>query len=250
MKKAVLAASLLALASISAKADVVGVYIGGQIWDNEAQGVFGEKSNNLQDFNLTDQKQGSAYIAFEHPLPLIPNLKISKTTLDTDGSTTLTNDYTFDDLTFGHGDAVTTVFDVSFVDYTLYYELFDNDLLTFDFGITARDFEADITVNEVNSSLTGDLNGSATIPMLYASTIVGLPFTGFNVFAEGNFLSVGDSTLYDYQAGISYELVDNLAIDLNLTLGYRAVKLELDDIDDLYADIDFKGVFVGVVLHF
>jgi outer membrane protein len=80
--------------------------------------------------------------------------------------------------------------------------------------------------------------------------MVGLPFTGFNLFAEGNFLSIDDNVLYDYQAGISYELVENLAIDINLTLGYRAVKLELDDLDDLYTNLDFDGVFAGAVLHF
>jgi hypothetical protein len=45
-------------------------------------------------------------------------------------------------------------------------------------------------------------------------------------------------------------LIDNLAIDVNLTAGYRAVKLQLEDIDDLYTDIEFKGVFAGVVVHF
>ncbi|NQY64085.1 MAG: TIGR04219 family outer membrane beta-barrel protein [Alteromonadaceae bacterium] len=250
MRKAVIAASLLAVMSMSSKADVVGVYIGGQVWDNDAQGVFGEKSTNQQVFNFDGQQQASAFIAVEHPLPLIPNFKISKTKLDTDGATTLNMDYVFGDTAFGNGIDVNTDFNVSYVDYTLYYELFDNDLLTFDFGITFRELEADINVKAVEGSLTGDLKTSATIPLLYVSTVVGLPFTGFNIFAQGNLLSIDDNTLYDYQTGISYELVDNLAVDLNITLGYRSVKLELDDIDDFYADLDFKGVFVGAVLHF
>lgn len=59
-----------------------------------------------------------------------------------------------------------------------------------------------------------------------------------------------DSTVYDYQIGVSYELVDNLVVDLDLTLGYRAVKLELNDIDDLYSDLTFNGVFAGAIVHF
>ncbi|NQY35615.1 MAG: TIGR04219 family outer membrane beta-barrel protein [Alteromonadaceae bacterium] len=250
MKKIVIAVSLLALMSMSTKADVVGVYIGGQVWDNEAQGVFGEKNNYQQNFNFSDQQQGSAFIAVEHPLPLIPNIKISKTKLDTDGTTTLNSDYIFGETSFADGIDVNTVFNVSYVDYTLYYELFDNDLLTFDFGITARDIKADINVKAAEGSLAGNLKSSAIIPLLYVSTVVGLPFTGFNVFVHGNLLTIDDNTLYDYQAGISYELLDNIAVDLNLTLGYRSVKLELEDLDNLYADLDFKGVFVGAVLHF
>jgi len=250
MKKALIATTMATLLSASAQADVVGVYIGGHVWDNEVKGVFGEKSDNLLDLGLEDQQQSSFYIAFEHPLPLIPNVKVAKTTLDTDGSTSLTGDFTFGGIDFSEGTAVKSDFKVNYIDYTLYYELFDNDLITFDFGITARDVDAVVNVNAAEGALTGDVNASAIIPMLYASTIVGLPFTGFNVFAQGNFLSIDDSTLYDYQAGVSYELVDNLAVDINLTVGYRAVKLELDDLDDLYADLDFKGVFVGTEIHF
>ena len=32
--------------------------------------------------------------------------------------------------------------------------------------------------------------------------------------------------------------------------GYRAVKLELNDIDDLYSDLTFNGVFAGAIVHF
>ena len=50
--------------------------------------------------------------------------------------------------------------------------------------------------------------------------------------------------------GVAYALLDNLAVDLRLKLGYRAINLRLDDIDNLYADLDFKGAFAGIELHF
>ncbi len=250
MKKAIIASTMAVLLSTSAQADTLaGLYIGGHIWANQAKGVFGELNNQV-DFNLEDEEQGSFFIALEHPLPFIPNVKISSTSLDTNGTATLESTFVFNDTTYQTSDVLNTSFDVSYVDYTLYYELFDNDLLTFDFGLTARDIDASINVNSSAASLDTTLSASGMAPMLYVSTIIGLPFTGFNVFAEGNFLSFDDNTLYDYQAGISYELVDNLAIDINLTLGYRAVKLELDDLDDLYTNLDFDGVFAGAVLHF
>jgi hypothetical protein len=56
------------------------------------------------------------------------------------------------------------------------------------------------------------------VPMLYTSAIVALPGTGLDLFANGNLLSIDSHTLYDYQVGISYELIDNLAIDVNLTV--------------------------------
>ncbi|MCO4799007.1 MAG: TIGR04219 family outer membrane beta-barrel protein [Colwelliaceae bacterium] len=261
MKKTIISISLATLICSTAHADTLaGLYIGGQIWDNQATGIFGE-SNNQVDFNLDDKQQGSFFIAVEHPIPFIPNAKISKTSLETQGNTILDSEITFDDKTFATGSLVDSGFNVSYMDYTLYYEFFDNDLFSFDLGLTGRDFDGDVTVSSlvntapagedpIYETLTGKLSTDEIVPMLYAATFIGLPFTGMNVYAEGNFLSMDDHTLYDYQAGISYDLVNNIAIDVNLTLGYRSVKLELEDLSDLYSDLEFKGVFAGAVVHF
>lgn len=248
MKKLALVVGISALLSASVQADtLLGVYLGATVWDSKASGTLGENTGQV-DFGLQDEQQGSYFIAVEHPLPLIPNIKIAKSTLDTTGGTTLTSSFEFGGETYPVGTSANAVFDVSYVDYTLYYEVFDNDLLSFDFGITGRDLDSN--VNVTGDLVTGTLNANQIVPLLYASTNVGLPFTGFNLYAQGNFLSFDDHTFYDYEAGISYELVDNLAVDINLTFGYKALKLELEDLDDLYADLNFKGAFAGVVVHF
>ncbi len=251
MKKALLAASLTTLLCTSAQADtVLGLYIGGQMWANEAEGSFGEGEIDQAVFNFDDENQGNFFVALEHPIPLVPNIKIASTTLDTVGGATISGSFTFEGVTYTDTAQVDTTFDASYVDYTLYYELFDNDLLTFDFGLTARDLDADINVIEQATSKSADLGVSGIVPLIYVNTIIGLPFTGFNVFAEANFLSYDDNTIYDYQVGVSYELLDNLAVDLDVSLGYRAVGLELEDIDDLYSDLTFEGLFLGTTIHF
>lgn len=252
MKKTIIAAGIASLFCISAQADtLLGLYIGGHMWANQAEGSFGEGNNNQAAFDFNDENQGSFFVALEHPIPLIPNIKIASTTLDTVGGTTISGSFTFDGETYNDGSVLDTTFDANYVDYTFYYELFDNDLLTFDFGITARDLDSKIKVVDVNDvTSNSDLSVSGIIPLLYVNTIIGLPFTGFNIFAEANFLSYGDSSVYDYQVGVSYALLDNLAVDVDLTVGYRAAKLELDDIDDLYSDLTFDGVFAGAIVHF
>ena len=255
MKKIALAVTLASILSTNVQADVLGIYLGGQIWDNQASGVFGDGSSQI-DFNLADEKQKSFFIAFEHPLPIIPNVRIASTSLETMGSTVLANEFEFEDETFEAGTTVNADFNISYVDYTLYYELFDNDLLTFDFGLTGRDFDGDVTVSATVNSGAESFTQSASVgvteivPMLYIKTNVGLPLTGLNLYAHGNFLSIDKHTLYDYEVGVSYELVDNLAVDVNINAGYRAVKLELEDLNDLYTNIEFDGVFIGTTIHF
>jgi len=257
MKKLVLAASVAALLSANVQADtLLGLYIGGQVWNTAASGTFGENDGQgnvvLQDFTFEDQQQTSFHIALEHPIPLIPNIKISSTTLNTDGITTIDDGFSFGDIDFPTGAGANTTFNMDYIDYTLYYEILDNDLITFDIGITARDFDGDINVSTVDATpkFSESVDIAAVVPMLYASVIVGLPFTGINFFAEGNMVSYDGSGIYDYQVGVSYAVLDNLVVDLDVTLGYRSVKLDLDDLDDLYADLSFDGVYLGTTVHF
>lgn len=253
MKKAIIAASIASAMCTSVQADtLLGLYIGGQIWANQGDGSFGEGEIDQAVFDFDDKNQGSYFIALEHPIPLIPNMKVASTTLNTVGGASVSGTFDFGSVTFDADKELDTTFDTSYIDYTLYYELFDNDLFTFDFGLTARDLDSQIKmVGEVNgSSTSSDLSAQGILPLLYLNTIIGLPFTGFNVFAEANFLSYDDNTVYDYQIGVSYALLDNLAVDLELTAGYRAVKLELNDLDNLYSDLTFDGVFAGAIVHF
>ena len=251
MRKAIIATSLAAVVCTSAQADtLLGLYIGGQVWANQAEGSFGEGEMDQAAFNFNDENQGSYFVALEHPIPLIPNVKIASTTLDTVGGATIETSFSIGGETYSANSQLDTTFDASYVDYTFYYEVFDNDLFTFDFGLTARDLDSKIGVVEQTSSKSSDLSVSGIFPLLYVNTIIGLPFTGFNVFVEANFLSYDDNTVYDYQIGVSYSVLNNIAVDLDLTLGYRGVKLELNDIDDLYSDLTFDGVFAGATLHF
>lgn len=270
MKKCVLATIFTALLSANVQADTVGLYLGGQVWQSDATGTFGER-NSLADFNLKKEQQINYFIAIEHPVPFLPNFRISSTALDTTGKATLTRAFSFNDETFATGDEVSASFNVSYIDYTLYYELFDNDKFSFDLGLSARDFNGDVTVTGPTVTL-GDCDPSVpdnpctlpttsytpvekiktdeVEPMLYVATNISLPLTGLSVFGQGDFSFIGDHSLYDYQIGLSYDLVDSMMVDFNVTLGYRTVKMDLADVNNLYTELEFKGAFFGVIAHF
>jgi len=280
MKKTVFAATLVALFTANLQAETVGLYLGGQIWQSEASGSFGEK-HILIDADLKKEQQSNYFVAVEHPFPLLPNVRISSTTLATTGKTTSRQEsFSYDDETF-HVDVgvdIDASFNISYVDYTLYYQLFDNGILSFDFGLTARDFDGAVTETETKTTVTtsndggldaeehpehghivtettktvttGKIKTNEVVPMLYVATNISLPLTNLSVFAQGDFLLIDDHSHYDYQVGVSYDLVDNRMMDFNLTLGYRVVKMKFEDLDHLYTDLEFKGAFVGVITHF
>lgn len=251
MNKTVLAIGVIAALAGQAQADtLLGIYAGYDGWRTSASGSFAD-SSQLQTFNFGDDTQGSYFIALEHPVPLLPNIRIQRNELEASGISTINAGFSLGGQIFIADTEVSNQVDLSNTDYVLYYEILDNDLLSIDLGINGKHIKGHVLVEETSGA--GDeayQSASQLVPMLYSAASVGLPLTGLEVFAQGSYISYDGSSIYDAQAGMAYTLVDNLAIDMTFKLGYRAVNLNLDDIDNLYADLDFKGVFAGVAIHF
>lgn len=261
-----------ALFMVNVQADTVGLYLGGQIWQNEFSGGFGKEGAPI-DFNYKNEQQTSFFVAFEHPFPLIPNLRISHTNFDTSSQTNSTQEFSFPVDTIVHETLIDTDvearFNVSYVDYTLYYQLLDNHLFSLDLGLTARDFSGAITVTEDittvnnwsdifgnpytatrNDNLINEIKTNDIEPMLYIASNIGLPLKGLSVFAQGDFLLKGDRTISDYQVGLMYDLIDNHMVDFNVILGYRTVKMEFKSSDDIFSDSEVNGGYISVIAHF
>ncbi|MEO3877043.1 TIGR04219 family outer membrane beta-barrel protein [Rheinheimera fenheensis] len=252
MKHSVLMLALAgSLVTTAAQADtLLGLYIGADGWRTSTDGSFAN-DDQLQSFNFNDKTQSSYYVALEHPLPLLPNIRLQHNQLESNGLTVLNASFSFAGETFAVDTDIANQVDLTNTDYVLYYEILDNDLVSLDLGINAKHIDGSVAVADLGGSGAVAVQDASTfIPMLYTSAIVGLPLTGLELFANGSFVSYDGSRVYDMQAGVAYALLDNLAVDLRLKLGYRAVNLRLDDIDNLYADLDFKGAFAGIELHF
>ncbi|WP_100644409.1 TIGR04219 family outer membrane beta-barrel protein [Alteromonas facilis] len=251
MRKTIIAAAtVFAASSFSAHADtVLGVYAGAQGWDMSTAGGFADESSITQ-FNFDSQTNGSVYVALEHPVPFVPNVKVSRTNLDTNGRTTLTSSFTFNGELFTADSLVSTDIDLTATDFILYYEIFDNDLVSVDIGINGKYVDGNLLVTDSASSITATQAFSGVVPMGYSRIAFGLPFTGLGVYAEGSYLAIDDSKVSDYQIAVTYSFIESLALDLTLQLGYRDTTVELDDLDNTYSDLTFDGAFAGIEFHF
>lgn len=246
-KKLALAAALAGVMALPAKADMLGLYLGAQAWQNDVSGAFSQDAS-LVDFNFEDQTQPNIYLKFEHPLPLIPNARVRMGNIEGIGQSNLTADFTFAGATYSGNTTVDSNIDLTNNDATLYWELLDNDIIAFDFGITAKNLDGDVTVENEGQSSTEEI--SVWLPMGYAAVKVRVPFAGVYVYGDANYVSYDGSDVHDYEIGVGYDLMDNLAVDVALTAGYREMSIELDDVDDLNANIEFSGFFAGLEVHF
>ncbi|MGQ8366572.1 TIGR04219 family outer membrane beta-barrel protein [Glaciecola sp. 1036] len=252
MKKSYLATVILATSGIafSASADtVLGIYVGAQAWNMGVEGGFSQ-SDTIAEFGFEDETNANFYAALEHPIPLVPNLKVAQTTLDTSGGTTLSSTFTFGGEVYTADTVLETDVDLITRDFILYYEILDNNLASFDIGINVKQVDGEFLVADADSGRTATESFDGFIPMGYGRLAIGIPGTGLGAYAEGSFISIDDSSVTDYQVAVTYSFIESLALDLTLQAGYRSTEVDIEDLDDVYADLEFDGAFVGVEFHF
>lgn len=155
-------------------------------------------------------------LTFEHPIPLIPNLKASFSTVDND-----TYKYTK-------------------LDYTAYYEILDNNALSIDVGLGATQYESGEYLNQSFSGM---------LPHLYTNVEIGLPLKGTTLYGDLHYLNILEDEVIDAIAGLRYDINLGLA-DLGIKAGYRIQKVNLDDFDGLSFKLKTDGYFVGLHLDF
>jgi len=193
-----------------------------------------------------------AYI--EHPLPFIPNIRLGFTNLSHDGQGTVTA-FSWGDIIDIDGD-IDSSLDLKMYDVTAYYELLDN-VIEVDAGLTLRylDGDIDVTVTPTLPFIPVDLpaaeqesvNFSTLFPMLYGKVRANIPMTDISLQGEGNYISDGDTTLYNYAISARYTFAMGLAAEA----GYQALHLDSNDLEDgLSADMDFNGPYAALVWDF
>ena len=162
------------------------------------------------EFTENDSTNLAGYIAFEHFIPLMPNVKFKSAYLN--GSSE------------GHS-ATNTI---------LYYKFFDNGLI-----------EANAGVAYTNIKSATD---EASIPQTYLAGRLYIPNTSFNVFGEmiqGSIVSDGSS---HFEMGASYRFVPRyLLIDVALRAGYHSRTVNFAS---SASDRVTEGLFMGVETHF
>jgi len=244
----VLAALLL---SAAAGADLLGVSIGANYWNYDISGTVRYQTSNAandidvnRDLGYNDGNLGYYYIRLEHPVPFLPNVRISRTELDEDASGILTKSVVYGGTTFAINESVSSKVQLDQTDITLYYSPLDT-VANIDLGLNAKYIDSKARINgAVSGSQTADV--SSWVPMAYAGLGIDLPLTGLGVSADGAYIKYKGSSFYDFTVRVTYTSPWFVGADI----GYRKIKLDLDDFDDSYADVEFDGPYAGLYLHF
>lgn len=186
---------------------------------------------NSREYDLDQKGSAQISLAIEHPIPLIPNAKIRYVNLKTQTESEVAGQPVYD-------------LDIDHTDFILYYEVLDN-IVDADIGFGASNINGDVKTLGLNKT---DID--KTIPVIYGSAGVKLPFTGLSAKAELLYSNVNDTKITDAQAELQYNFIDNLLVDVGLKAGYRILDIKLDDYEKNDLKFNFKGPYIGLDVHF
>ncbi|WP_312101628.1 TIGR04219 family outer membrane beta-barrel protein [Acinetobacter venetianus] len=213
-----------------AQADVIGVKGDLSYWNYNGEANMAAQTS-APDQDLDRKGSAQLSLAIEHPIPLIPNAKIRYVNLKTQTENEVAGQPVYD-------------LDIDHTDFILYYEVLDN-IVDADIGFGASNINGDVKTLGLNKT---DID--KTIPVIYGSAGVKLPFTGLSAKAELLYSNVNDTKITDAQAELQYNFIDNLLVDVGLKAGYRILDIKLDDYEKNDLKFNFKGPYIGLDVHF
>lgn len=242
-----LATSLLlsAVLPMPAIADVIGGEVtvsywgagyGGDVTDRTSQDTI-DLENDLK---LDDGGFVEFTAAIEHPVPILPNVKIRHIDLDETADGSISAD--FDGITFNSD--VTTNLDLTHSSAVLYYEVLDN-VVSLDIGLEARMFDGQLRIEEKAGSNVSETKIDETLPLAYVAASVDLPFTGLALGAELSGVSYSGDKIMDAKAAVRY----NIGLFL-VEAGYRTMSIKVDDVSGIDVDADLSGAFITTGIDF
>ncbi len=242
---------VLLLLADAVAAGEAGLRAGVREWFGTVDGTLRYRSNDPandidlnRDLGYDSINPGDYYLRLEHPLPLLPNALLGKTVVDENTTGRLTRTADFGGSQFTTGEDVDSTMQYRQSDIILYYSIVDT-AASVDVGVNARYIDSHTAISGGNGGVeTVDVSG--WLPMLYAGIGFDLPLTGLSIGADGSFSGYRGSRLYDVTLHASYTTPWKIGADL----GYRRLKISLDDFDAYTADVEIDGPYAGVFVNF
>lgn len=243
-----LAAAPLIIAAalpLSATADAIGGEVTVSYWGAGYGGnVTDRTSQDTIDLEKDLKLDDGGFIEFaaslEHPIPIIPNIKIRHIDLDETADGSISSD--FDGVPASD---VTTNLDLTHSSAVLYYEVLDN-FVSLDLGLEARMFDGQLRIEEKGgTNEVSETKIDETLPLAYVAASVDLPLTGLSVGAEVSGISYSGDKIMDAKAAVRY----NIGLFL-VEAGYRSMNIKVDDVSGIDVDADLSGAYLTTGIDF
>jgi outer membrane protein len=247
-----LIASLLSLGLVPTvqAADAPGVDVTAEAygWDAQPSGTFkstripGDDEIDVEDdLDFGSNRNNVFSVALEHPVPLVPNVRVGAADISDSQNSTLNRSITYNNQTFNASERVSSEYQLDYTEATLYYSPWET-VAKIDIGLTARQIDAKFAIESRDNNQSESVAAEATLPMIHAGVRADLPLTGFYVDGQVDAVSYDGNSLTDLKAAVGWQSDFLLGVEA----GYRRMALTLDDVEDLDADFNLGGPYLAL----
>ncbi len=197
-----------------------------------------------RDLGLTRKNHGYYWLDVQTPLPVVPDIRLEYSRIDTAGSNKLTRTITYAGKTYTTGTRINSHFQLRQMDTIFYYQPWSS-VVHIQLGLDLKVLQLKTGIDS-QSKIT-QLNRNLDLPLFYVGLGIDLPLTGLGLFINGSYIGVGSNYLADYQAHMVYQFSNGLGIEA----GYRELVLNIDRQSiNPNANIHFQGGFAGIFYAF
>ncbi len=224
------------------------VTAGANFWKTDTAVQAGEVADAQLMLEQKDESYDEIFVSFEHGLPIIPNIKYSTGDMSLAGSQVLTQTYILSEQVYNVASTLASNYEYEYSNYTLYYEIFDNQAIEFDVGVTIKDIDANLFVSNADDpSVSSSRLASGTESYLYTAGKVNLYLLNLGFVTELNFQ---DSDNYDVEFAIQYQVGDIPVFQPYIQVGWKKQEIALENFDSLYFQHSWDAAFAGVFFTF
>lgn len=233
------------MTNISFADTIFGVYAGVQTWVHDNSGDFSLDNQFYSARENIDQNSKnnlSFFIAVEHPIPFVPNIKLRQSNLEINRF-------------FQVADACPAVIpspclpetslDLSHLDATLYYEILDN-WVNLDLGLSLIYFNGNVDLGSGTGAQFRNIDYDKVVPALYGKALFELPITDLSASVTANVGTFSSNSIVDFEMVAQYKI----GLGFNIEAGYRQQTIDFENIAGSHTDSQSKGVFAALNFHF
>ncbi len=247
--------AIAALLGLSAQAEPLNIEVGAGAWNASPDG-----SLRYENSAWISAEDGLGYdteitpylwVDIKHALPYyIPNLRLEYTGINYEGRTNGIVGWG----PWSYSDNALSKMKISEYDSILYYSLLDKSFwLKLDIGIDLKFINASYSIqDEYGFEATYSESDSFLIPQGYLRARAEIPNTQIGIETNLQYVSSGDSKLYDMRFKTDYTFTDIMPnAQPAVEVGYRMQRILIDEDDyNTKIDIDLGGFYVGAMCRF
>lgn len=209
------------------------------------------------DARFGDKTQPWAKFKLEHPIPVIPNIKLAYMPMKFDGSGNVTRTIKWGDYKYDLNAGFNLSVKLDRVDTTLYYNLpfiktATAGKLDIEFGLNVRTimFEGKLSGTERDTGRSISESASITLPVPMGHLAAEIrPINLVSLIGELNYIGYKNNAYYDYVAGLRLNPPMRTPLKPFAEVGYRHEKLKIDE-EGVKTDLKVKGLYALVGVRF